>query len=255
MTDGAYAFGNINGDTNMSTDLVIVTPYFAYSAQTRMLAWTVEKLSTVECVLNYFLYLDNSAADVGVDGVETPAGPYPTNDWAFITYENFNGNTCRQEFPIPQMTWNGAQVSYVFYLVNEQGQPINKSGQVVDFANATFITDVFTESIIWNDPDTNHTSEGVAYLNGSYKANELLPSDYTLYDAAAVYQYTVYEGADALQQPVGRVGDPLDIANMVMYLCSDAAGFITGENICIDGGMTRQMIYHGDYGWSLDTKK
>ena len=57
-------------------------------------------------------------------------------------------------------------------------------------------------------------------------------------------------GADALQQPVGRVGDPLDIANMVLYLCSDMAGFITGENICIDGGMTRQMIYHGDEGWS-----
>ncbi len=30
------------------------------------------------------------------------------------------------------------------------------------------------------------------------------------------------------------------------------AGFITGENICIDGGMTRQMIYHGDNGWTLD---
>lgn len=67
-------------------------------------------------------------------------------------------------------------------------------------------------------------------------------------------RYTVYEGPDATQQPVGRVGNPLDIANMVLYLCSDAAGFITGENICIDGGMTKQMIYHGDHGWSLDVK-
>ena len=64
--------------------------------------------------------------------------------------------------------------------------------------------------------------------------------------------YTVYEGADAVQQPAGRVGNPMDIANMVLYLCSDMAGFITGENICIDGGMTRQMIYHGDHGWSLN---
>ena len=61
-----------------------------------------------------------------------------------------------------------------------------------------------------------------------------------------------YTGPDALQQPAGRVGDPLDIANMALYLCSDKAGFITGENICIDGGMTRQMIYHGDWGWSLE---
>ncbi|MGI6074684.1 MAG: SDR family oxidoreductase [Fermentimonas sp.] len=60
---------------------------------------------------------------------------------------------------------------------------------------------------------------------------------------------TEYKGSDALQQPAGRVGNPMDIANMVMFLCSDKAAFITGENICIDGGMTRQMIYHGDNGW------
>ena len=64
--------------------------------------------------------------------------------------------------------------------------------------------------------------------------------------------YTVYDGPDATQQPAGRVGNPKDIANMVLYLCSDKAGFITGENICIDGGMTKQMIYHGDFGWRLE---
>ena len=62
---------------------------------------------------------------------------------------------------------------------------------------------------------------------------------------------TEYNGADAVQQPCGRVGKPTDIANMVMFLCSDKAGFITGENICIDGGMTKLMIYHGDNGWEL----
>ena len=62
--------------------------------------------------------------------------------------------------------------------------------------------------------------------------------------------YTRYEGPDALQQPAGRVGDPLDIANMALFLASDKAGFITGENICIDGGQTKLMIYHGDHGWT-----
>ncbi len=65
--------------------------------------------------------------------------------------------------------------------------------------------------------------------------------------------FTIYDGADAVQHPAGRVGNPLDIANMVLFLCSDKAGFITGENICIDGGMTRQMIYHNDFGWKLQT--
>ena len=82
-------------------------------------------------------------------------------------------------------------------------------------------------------------------LGGRVRVNSISPG---WIDTA----YTVYEGSDATQQPVGRVGNPMDIANMVMYLCSDKAGFITGENICIDGGMTRQMIYHGDHGWKLE---
>ncbi|MBO4495509.1 MAG: SDR family oxidoreductase [Clostridiales bacterium] len=60
-----------------------------------------------------------------------------------------------------------------------------------------------------------------------------------------------FSGPDAFQQPAGCVGKPSDIASMVLFLCSDKAGFITGENICIDGGMTKQMIYHGDHGWTL----
>ena len=63
---------------------------------------------------------------------------------------------------------------------------------------------------------------------------------------------TTFTGPDATQQPAGRVGKPEDIANMALFLCSDKAGFITGENICIDGGMTRLMIYHNDYGWSME---
>lgn len=64
--------------------------------------------------------------------------------------------------------------------------------------------------------------------------------------------YKVCEGPDALQHPSGRVGNPMDIANMVLYLCSDKASFINGQTIYIDGGMSKQMIYHNDYNWKLD---
>ena len=57
---------------------------------------------------------------------------------------------------------------------------------------------------------------------------------------------------DKIQQPAGRIGNPDDIASMVLFLSSKEAGFITGENIVIDGGMTHQMIYHNDNGWKLD---
>jgi len=82
-------------------------------------------------------------------------------------------------------------------------------------------------------------------LSGKVRVNSISPGSIDT-------DFTVYEGADAIQQPAGRVGNPLDISNMVLFLCSDKAGFITGENICIDGGMTKQMIYHGDQGWLLD---
>ena len=61
---------------------------------------------------------------------------------------------------------------------------------------------------------------------------------------------SVTDPVDLVQHPAGRVGTPMDIANAVLFLCSEQAGFITGENLCVDGGMTRLMIYHGDHGWT-----
>ena len=85
-------------------------------------------------------------------------------------------------------------------------------------------------------------------LAGKVRVNSISPG---WIDTSSV-QYT---GPDALQHAVRRVGYPLDIANMVLFLCSDKAGFITGENICIDGGMTKQMIYHNDFGWTLENEE
>ena len=107
-------------------------------------------------------------------------------------------------------------------------------------------------------------------LAGRVRVNSISPgwidTAYTVYEGDRVSESRVMlastlpsgrrldrrSSPDAVQQPVGRVGNPLDIANMVLYLCSDKAGFITGENICIDGGMTHQMIYHADNGWKLE---
>jgi hypothetical protein len=77
--------------------------------------WTADRLTRDELVLQYFVYLEDSADD------EIPAGTYYTNEYATLTYTNYKGNRVQREFPIPQMTWNGAQVTYVFYLVNEAG--------------------------------------------------------------------------------------------------------------------------------------
>lgn len=59
-----------------------------------------------------------------------------------------------------------------------------------------------------------------------------------------------FEGADKGQHPSGRVGTPEDIVHAVLFLCDEKSCFITGQDIVVDGGMTKQMIYHNDCGWT-----
>ena len=88
-------------------------------------------------------------------------------------------------------------------------------------------------------------------LSGKVRVNAISPGwiDTGAYQHEESYE-PQYSKADTEQHPSGRVGTPEDIANMVLYLCSDEAGFINGENITVDGGMTKQMVYHGDFGWT-----
>lgn len=89
-------------------------------------------------------------------------------------------------------------------------------------------------------------------LAGRVRVNSISPGwiDTGAWHEAETYEPT-YSAGDIRQHPAGRVGSPPDIARMVLFLCSGDASFITGENIVIDGGMTRQMIYHQDNGWAL----
>ncbi|MBQ6851039.1 MAG: bacterial Ig-like domain-containing protein [Oscillospiraceae bacterium] len=179
--------GTVDGAANTITK--IEGKYFTYEnkgkADGEYLTWKEEKISSTELALQYFAYLDNSA---GTD-VENqiPAGTYYTNEYATLTYTNFQDKEVQQVFPRPQMTWNGAQVSYTFYLVNEDGQPVNRLGRVVPFAEAVYITDVFTKHVIWNDMEQS------AGLEAKYLAEDLVPDVFRLYDESAAYNIHVYE--------------------------------------------------------------
>lgn len=169
---------------------------------------------------------------------------------------------------------------HVDYLINN-ALPIMKgidecSYEEFEYALSVGVTAPFYLTKLFN----NHFSEGACIINISSSRDRMSQPQTESYSAAkgGIASLThslavslagrvrvnsispgwietgdeIYEGADAKQQLVGRVGNTMDIANMILYLCSDKAGFITGENICIDGGMTKQMIYHGEHGWSYD---
>lgn len=57
---------------------------------------------------------------------------------------------------------------------------------------------------------------------------------------------------DREQHPVKRLGRPIDVARLAMFLCSEESSFITGQDIVVDGGMSRLMIYHEDFGWKYE---
>ncbi|NLN40813.1 MAG: SDR family oxidoreductase [Clostridiales bacterium] len=86
-------------------------------------------------------------------------------------------------------------------------------------------------------------------LKGKVRVNSISPGwidtgEY--YDENYVPEYS---DGDIKQHLVERVGNPMDIARVAMFLCHEENDFITGENITVDGGMTKLMIYSGDEGW------
>lgn len=169
----------------------ITCAYFTYDSQghdngdgtkSATFTWNTDELSNkYELALRYFMYLTGS-----LEG-QVPAGTYDTNKYATISYENHLGNLCQKEFPVPQQTWAGAQVSFVFYLVDANGNPVNQSGQSVDFRSAVFVTQTVTRSVIWEE-----TNE----LNVSQLAADILPDGYTLFDSNARYAVSVYAEPD-----------------------------------------------------------
>ena len=141
-------------------------------------------------------------------------------------------------------------VAAPFYLSKLFAPHFSKGGAIVNISSSRDrMSQPETESYTAAKGGISSLTHALAVsLSGRVRVNSISPGWID-------NDYKVYYGADAAQQPAGRVGNPYDIANMTLYLCSDMAGFITGENICIDGGMTRQMIYHGDFGWKLDDKE
>ena len=187
MTEGATVTGT--ADT-----VELHTPYFSYKASDKIITWHVaETTDNAEIALRYFLYLINSLESA--NGTYQEGDPeyvesmsYPTNDYATLEYINYLDHEVMQYFPVPQLTWNGAQVHYVFYLVNTDGVPVNTAGREVTFTEAVFVTDIFTDAVVWNsdNPDDN-------FLNAEKIAKDLLPTGYTLYDNDATYKVHVFE--------------------------------------------------------------
>ena len=167
---------NADGTTRGSTKVLPSETFY----------WKMDTITTSELAMRYYVYLEGS-----MEGTRE-AGSYPTNEYANLYYDNYLGNPCHKDTVSPVMAWKSANVSYAFYLVNENGEIIvnQTTGQTGSFANKIAVTNpVVYEEILLNNTDQ------VQALNVKAISDDVLPKYYELYDEGAIYTVTINSNA------------------------------------------------------------
>lgn len=138
-------------------------------------------------------------------------------------------------------------VTAPFYLTQKFSDYFNEGASIVNLSSTRYLmSQPDTESYTAAKGGITALTHGLAVsLAGKVKVNAIAPGWIDTTEG-------IFDEVDHRQQPVGRIGKPEDIAKAVKFLCSNDSGFITGETIHIDGGMTKQMIYHGEGGWRFE---
>lgn len=143
-------------------------------------------------------------------------------------------------------------VSAPYYLTQLLLPMFTKEGAIVNITSTrAYMSQADTESYTAAKGGISALTHGLAVsLAGRVRVNSIAPG---WIDTGAYHDPSYvpeYSEADEKQHPSGRVGEPMDIARAALFLCDPANSFINGENITVDGGMTKLMVYTEDQGWS-----
>lgn len=179
--------GVINASTffyNTTSSAVMIDPdgdgTANYSLAPETFYWKIGIIAEKEFALTYYVYLTGT-----MEGTRDP-GAYPTNTSAILYYMNYLGHEAYKETISPVLPWQGAVVNYEFYLVNRNGQPVNRAGTVIPFENRIIIGDRLSYLIRLN----------TAEYNESYTLYPLadVPENYTLFNPDASAGVTISSG-------------------------------------------------------------
>lgn len=180
--NGTEAYSSSNPGVNILTDKKINAQHFTYDLNTETFSWNVGDITEDEQVLSYYVYLTGS-----MEGTRA-AGSYPTNKSAVLTYKNWLDHDAQKGTVSPVMPWESANVSYAFYLVDENGTPVvnQTTGATGSFANAVKVT----QPVVYSEVLLNSGAE----VEANIVARNALPAGYELYDADAAYTVSVRSG-------------------------------------------------------------
>ncbi len=151
-----------------------------YTLEPETFYWNIGIIDNKKITLNYYVYLEGS-----MEG-DAPAGSYATNEYATLYYKNWLKNDSHLDTTSPSVGWKSANVSYAFYLVNEDVSPIvnQTTGATGSFYNSVKLTKpVVYQEIYLNNLDDIDAIEA--------KSVNVLPEGYELYDEESVYKVVI----------------------------------------------------------------
>ena len=227
--DGTAAYSDVLGETTniMTTDtdgtVTIAAQYFTYTKDAsgvEKFVWNIGNITDKEVALSFYAYLKGSKEGTCAEGV------YYTNEGATVEYVDINGKYASKEFPSPAVAWGGASTSFEYYLVNYKGEPVNRAGQVVPFANRI---------VLYGDTVALNLNQDLTIPAQNINAAQYLPEGYFLYDVNAYY--TVSVSSDGVNNGI-TVSAP-----------SEDARKTTGEGsaqVTQTGEQTTIEVSHGD---------
>ena len=183
MLKGVIYGKNFFYNNNNTAVTVTLANGSTYSLPGETFYWNIGTISEVQYTMSYTVYLEGA-----LEGIP-PADSYQTNNFAILYYTNHVGNEVSKSVASPTMAWEGANVSYAFYLVNDAGQPVHADGTgAQNFLQAHKLT----QPVVYQSIKLNSDGVTVAALNAI--ANAVLPEGYELYAPNAAYHVEVGSG-------------------------------------------------------------
>lgn len=193
--DGTEAYSdypNVSGNimtTDSDGNVTITAHYFTYTKEVsadgtavEKFVWNIGDITDDEVVLSYYAYLTGS-----MEGTREKGDVYYTNEGATLEYVDINGDYAHIDYPMPAVAWGGASTSFEYYLVNEYGQPVNRAGQVIPFANRI---------VIYGGTEALNLNQDATIPAQRIDASEFLPEGYYLYDVNAYYTVNTASSAE-----------------------------------------------------------
>lgn len=208
--NGTPATSSVKGQLTVENNGSFDAQYFSYDVsgrgdnKTETFTWNIGDINNTEIVLSYYVYLKGSMTGERGDGI------YPTNESAVLDYVNYLGHDAQRTFERPVLPWGAATVTYEFYLVNEQGQPVNSEGTVIPFERRVKVVSPQTERFNWN----NQTE-----IDASIKADDYVPDGYTLHISDARFTAYAVSSGNGRMEATGTV--PSGSADSTKYGSND----------------------------------